>query len=98
MFANYRWETMIKDVNVEGIEAIGRGHLYIGEEAIATGVMAALRQDDQIASTHRGHGHLIAKGGDLNLMTAEFFPSWRGPTRATVAPCTSPRWTRASWA
>lgn len=78
MFGNYRWETMIKDLNVEGEVAIGRGHLYIGEEAIANGVMAALREDDLIASTHRGHGHLIAKGGDLNLMTAEFFAKVTG--------------------
>jgi len=46
-------------------------HLYIGEEAVATGVCANLRQDDFITSTHRGHGHLISKGGDLKLMMAE---------------------------
>lgn len=48
-------------------------HLYIGEEAIATGVCAALNKDDYITSTHRGHGHLIAKGGDVKLMMAELF-------------------------
>jgi pyruvate dehydrogenase E1 component alpha subunit len=48
-------------------------HLYIGEEAIATGVCAHLRDDDFITSTHRGHGHLISKGGDLKLMMAELF-------------------------
>ncbi|MCX5780146.1 MAG: thiamine pyrophosphate-dependent dehydrogenase E1 component subunit alpha [Firmicutes bacterium] len=48
-------------------------HLYLGEEAIATGVCANLETTDYIASTHRGHGHLIAKGGDLNLMMAELF-------------------------
>jgi pyruvate dehydrogenase E1 component alpha subunit len=48
-------------------------HLYIGEEAVATGVCANLRPDDYITSTHRGHGHLIAKGGDLRLMMAELF-------------------------
>ena len=46
-------------------------HLYIGEEAIATGVCAALRKQDYITSTHRGHGHLIAKGGDVKRMMAE---------------------------
>jgi pyruvate dehydrogenase E1 component alpha subunit len=46
-------------------------HLYIGEEAVATGVCAALRKDDYISSTHRGHGHCLAKGGDINLMMAE---------------------------
>ena len=48
-------------------------HLYIGEEAVAAGVGAALRGDDHIVSTHRGHGHVIAKGGDLNRMMAELF-------------------------
>jgi acetoin:2,6-dichlorophenolindophenol oxidoreductase subunit alpha len=48
-------------------------HLYIGEEAIAAGVCAALRNDDYIVSTHRGHGHVIAKGGDFNRMMAELF-------------------------
>jgi len=46
-------------------------HLYVGQEAVAAGVCAALRIDDQVGSTHRGHGHLVAKGGDLSLMMAE---------------------------
>ena len=46
-------------------------HLYVGEEAVAAGVCAALRDDDQISSTHRGHGHLVAKGGDFKRMMAE---------------------------
>jgi acetoin:2,6-dichlorophenolindophenol oxidoreductase subunit alpha len=48
-------------------------HLYIGEEAIASGICAGLRNDDYIVSTHRGHGHVIAKGGDLYKMMAELF-------------------------
>jgi pyruvate dehydrogenase E1 component alpha subunit len=48
-------------------------HCYIGEEAIAVGVCAALRPDDQIISTHRGHGHCIAKGADLGRMMAELY-------------------------
>lgn len=48
-------------------------HLYIGEEAIASGVCAALRDDDCIVSTHRGHGHVVAKGGDFDRMMAELF-------------------------
>jgi len=48
-------------------------HLYIGEEATATGACAALRPDDYITSTHRGHGHLIAKGGRTDRMMAELF-------------------------
>lgn len=50
---------------------IGYFHPYLGEEAIATGVCAALRQDDYIVSTHRGHGHCIARGGELKKMIAE---------------------------
>ena len=46
-------------------------HLYVGQEAVAAGVCAALRDDDQVSSTHRGHGHLVAKGGDLARMMAE---------------------------
>ena len=49
----------------------GASHLYVGEEAVAIGAVAAIREDDYITSTHRGHGHCIAKGGDLKLMLAE---------------------------
>ncbi|MDR1656303.1 MAG: thiamine pyrophosphate-dependent dehydrogenase E1 component subunit alpha [Deltaproteobacteria bacterium] len=48
-------------------------HLYAGEEAVAAGVCANLTVKDYITSTHRGHGHLIAKGGRLNEMMAELF-------------------------
>jgi len=48
-------------------------HVYIGEEATATGACATLRPDDYITSTHRGHGHLIAKGGSTDRMMAELF-------------------------
>lgn len=48
-------------------------HAYIGEEAVAVGVCTALRRDDKIVSTHRGHGHTIAKGADIKLMMAELF-------------------------
>jgi TPP-dependent pyruvate/acetoin dehydrogenase alpha subunit len=48
-------------------------HLYAGEEAIAVGACANLGPEDYITSTHRGHGHLIAKGGKLNMMMAELF-------------------------
>jgi len=51
----------------------GALHLYVGEEAVASGVMAHLSNDDQITSTHRGHGHLIAKGGAFDRMFAELF-------------------------
>jgi len=48
-------------------------HLSIGQEATAVGACAALRQDDQIVSSHRSHGHYLAKGGDLNAMLAEIY-------------------------
>ncbi len=49
----------------------GLAHLYIGEEAIAVGVCEALNSDDYITSTHRGHGHCIAKGAEVDIMFAE---------------------------
>lgn len=49
----------------------GSIHLYIGEEAIAAGACANLKDTDYISSTHRGHGHIIARGGDLNRVMAE---------------------------
>jgi TPP-dependent pyruvate/acetoin dehydrogenase alpha subunit len=64
------WETELKDLILKG-GFRGVAHLYVGQEAIAVGVGAALRRDDYIASNHRGHGHLIAKGGDLRRMLAE---------------------------
>ncbi len=48
-------------------------HSYIGQEAVAAGVCAGLRPDDRIVSTHRGHGHCIAKGADLKRMMAELY-------------------------
>ncbi len=53
-------------------------HLYIGEEATAVGVCAHLKDDDYITSTHRGHGHLIAKGGKRSRMMAELFARTTG--------------------
>jgi pyruvate dehydrogenase E1 component alpha subunit len=48
-------------------------HLYTGQEAVATGVCSALRQEDWVFSTHRSHGHYIAKGGDMATMMAEMY-------------------------
>ena len=48
-------------------------HLYIGEEAVATGVCSALRKDDYVFSTHRSHGHYIAKSGDIKALMAELY-------------------------
>ena len=54
-----------------GAKMPGLTHLYIGEEAIAVGVCSALRRDDWITSTHRGHGHCLAKGAEVGRMFAE---------------------------
>jgi len=69
-------ETVIKYYSMGQIP--GFVHSYIGEEAIATGACATLCKDDYITSTHRGHGHLIAKGGDVKLMMAELFAKKTG--------------------
>ncbi len=66
------FEERIVDLYARGLVP-GLAHLYIGEEAVAAGVCAALREDDYITSTHRGHGHVIAKGAKLNPMMAELF-------------------------
>ena len=67
-----RFEETVRD-KFAASEIPGFVHLYIGEEAIAAGVMAALRDDDYIMSTHRGHGHLIAKGADIRRLMAELY-------------------------
>ena len=67
-----KFEECVKHDFLAG-EIPGFTHSYIGEEAIATGVCAALRDDDVIESTHRGHGHCVAKGADVNRMMAEIF-------------------------
>lgn len=68
-----RVEQLLKDNRI-----YGPAHLYIGQEAVAAGVCANLRSDDFIASTHRGHGHLIAKGGQFHRMMAELFAKSTG--------------------
>src|SRR6478672_1920549 len=59
----------------------GLTHLYIGEEAVAVGVCSALRVDDVITSTHRGHGHCIAKGADVRRMFCELLGKEEGYCR-----------------
>jgi acetoin:2,6-dichlorophenolindophenol oxidoreductase subunit alpha len=63
---------------MEGGKLPGFLHLYVGQEACAAGVMANLRPDDVITSTHRGHGHAVAKGADLRYMYAELFGKQTG--------------------
>ena len=54
-------------------ETPGFLHLYIGQEATATGVCAHLKQSDWVTSTHRGHGHALAKGMDPRILMAELY-------------------------
>lgn len=80
------WRIRIFDTRIVELFSAGRIsgalHSYVGEEAVAAGVCAALRPDDYITSTHRGHGHVIAKGADLNRMMAELFARETGYCRA----------------
>src|SRR5512144_3022654 len=59
----------------------GLAHLYVGEEAVAVGVCEALHRDDFITSTHRGHGHCLAKGASVNRMFAELLGKESGYCR-----------------
>lgn len=80
----YRSMVTIRNFELKAAELFAGGripgfvHLYAGQEAIATGVCANLTPEDKIASTHRGHGHVIAKGGNLKLMMAELFAKTTG--------------------
>jgi TPP-dependent pyruvate/acetoin dehydrogenase alpha subunit len=65
-----RFEERVVDL-VNANEIAGVTHEYVGQEAVAVGVCAALNAGDVITSTHRGHGHLIAKGADVRRMMAE---------------------------
>jgi pyruvate dehydrogenase E1 component alpha subunit len=71
------FENRVKELMAAG-ELPGYAHLYLGQEAVATGVCAALNETDYITSTHRGHGHIIAKGGDMKLMMAELYAKSTG--------------------
>lgn len=73
----YRALRLIRGFEEQALELVKAGvivggiHPYIGQEAVAVGVCAALRRDDPITSTHRGHGHVLAKGADARRMLAE---------------------------
>src|SRR6185437_4671389 len=72
-----QFEGKVRDLAIAS-EIPGFVHVSIGEEASATGVCAALRKTDRITSTHRGHSHLIAKGGRLDRMMAELYGKREG--------------------
>ncbi len=75
-----RVEERLRDDSAAG-KLPGAVHLYIGEEAVATGVCAHLSDRDYATSTHRGHGHFLAKGGDVNAMMAEIWAKQEGICR-----------------
>jgi pyruvate dehydrogenase E1 component alpha subunit len=75
-----RFDTRALELYREG-QMRGTTHPYIGMEAVGVGVCAALRNDDTITSTHRGHGHCIAKGGDMKQMMAELLGKATGYCR-----------------
>jgi acetoin:2,6-dichlorophenolindophenol oxidoreductase subunit alpha len=75
-----QFDTRVKDLWMDN-KIYGLAHSYVGAEAIAVGACAALRPDDYITSTHRGHGHTIAKGANVNKMMAELFGKYEGYNR-----------------
>ncbi|MBK1870528.1 thiamine pyrophosphate-dependent dehydrogenase E1 component subunit alpha [Aestuariivirga sp. YIM B02566] len=83
----FRTAYKIRVFETEGIKLYRQGlirgyfHPYLGQEGIATGVCAALREGDYIASTHRGHGHCIAWGADVKRMVAELLQKETGYCR-----------------
>jgi pyruvate dehydrogenase E1 component alpha subunit len=74
------FEETVDDLFARGL-VHGTMHLSVGQEASAVGSIFALNKEDYILSTHRGHGHCIAKGADINLMMAEFMGKETGYCR-----------------
>ena len=83
----YRTMVRIRYCEESLVEPILKGevrcpvHLYSGEEAISTGICAALKKKDYIFSTHRSHGHYLAKGGDMSALVAEVYGKESGCSR-----------------
>jgi acetoin:2,6-dichlorophenolindophenol oxidoreductase subunit alpha len=80
MLAIRRFEERVNDLYTRALMP-GLAHLYIGEEAVAVGVCEALHKDDYITSTHRGHGHCLAKGASPDRMFAELLGKEAGYCR-----------------
>ena len=95
-----RFEERSAQLYVEG-KIGGFLHLYIGQEAVATGVCAALRAADYITSTHRPHGHALAKGVSARSIMAELMAKATGCCKAKGAtasrPCPTSAPTSATW-
>src|SRR5918996_5460703 len=80
MFKIRAFEEQVNEL-YQGAKMPGLAHLYIGEEAIAVGVCEALNREDYITSTHRGHGHCLAKGASLDRMFCELLGKEEGYCR-----------------
>ncbi|MDR1953196.1 MAG: thiamine pyrophosphate-dependent dehydrogenase E1 component subunit alpha [Clostridiales Family XIII bacterium] len=80
MFKMRRFEEEVFEFYKKGMMP-GLAHLYLGEEAVATGCCAALNDDDYIGSSHRGHGHLVARGARIDKMMAEILGKRDGYSR-----------------
>src|SRR3954451_5905692 len=80
MWAIRHFDSQVIKLFMEGLIR-GSTHAYIGMEAVAVGACAALRSDDYITSTHRGHGHCIAKGAEVGRMFAELLGKEAGYCR-----------------
>ncbi len=84
----YEKVLLIRNFEERAYQVFGTGviagtlHTYLGQEAVAAGIMANLTDDDYITSTHRGHGHVLAKGADPNKMMAELFGKETGYCKA----------------
>lgn len=84
LLAMYTTMVKIRTFELRVAEEFAKGncpgfiHLYVGEEAVAAGACAHTKSGDFVTSTHRGHGHCIAKGGDMQLMMAELFAKRTG--------------------
>jgi len=75
-----RFEEKLDELFSSGVIK-GTSHLYAGQEAVATGICANLSTQDLVTSTHRGHGHFLAKGGSANELMAELFGKATGPSK-----------------
>lgn len=75
-----RFEERLDELFVSGVIK-GTSHLYAGQEAVAVGICAELSTHDLITSTHRGHGHFLAKGGSAKELMAELFGKATGPSK-----------------
>lgn len=75
-----RFEERLDDLFASGVIK-GTSHLYAGQEAVAVGVCAMLQKEDLMTSTHRGHGHFLAKGGGANELMAELWGKVGGPSK-----------------